>query len=114
MNKPPHYVTNPWHFLDENGNVPDNIPSPARKLSLFLGQIIEECSAEAAGETIETSLKCRRRPGKKPCPGKILSWRNSETDSIKWECDQCGTGGEIHNWRGCRWDRSGEELGFLS
>ena len=114
MNKPPHYVTDPWHFLDENGNVPDDIPSPARKLSLFLGQIIEECSAEVPGATIETSLKCRRRPRKQPCPGKILSWRINETDSIKWECSQCGTGGEIHNWRGCRWDKSGGELGLVS
>ena len=107
MNKPPYYITDPWHFLDENGNVPDDIPGPARKLSLFLGQIIEECSAQPAGETLETSLKCRRRPGRKPCPGEILSWRKNETDSIKWECTQCGTGGEIHNWRGCPWDKSG-------
>jgi hypothetical protein len=114
MKQPPYYVTDPWHFLDDTGNLPDDLPGPARKLSLFLSQIIEECSAQPAGETIETSLKCRRRPGRKPCPGKILSWRNNENDSIKWMCTQCGTGGEIHNWRGCPWDKSEGELGFVS
>lgn len=110
MNKPPYYITDPWHFLDENGNLPYDLPGPAKKLSLFLGQIIRECSAQPAGTTYVTSLKCRRRPARKPCPGKILTWRNSENDSIKWECSQCGTGGEIHNWRRCPWDTSGKEL----
>ena len=114
MNKPPYYVTDPWHFLDEKGNLHDDLPGPARKLILFLGQIIEEISALPPGTTFVTSLKCRRRPKRRPCPGEILSWRNNENDSIKWECTQCGTGGEIHNWRGCPWDQSEGELGFVS
>jgi hypothetical protein len=114
MNKPPYYITDPWHFLDETGNVPDDLPGPARKLMLFFGQIINEMRTLPAGTTFLTSLKCRRRPGRKPCPGEILSWRKKETDSIKWECSQCGVGGEIHNWRGSPWDSSRGELGFVS
>lgn len=95
---PPYYVTDPWHFLDETGNLPDDLPGPARKLILFLAQIIEEISLLPAGKIFITSLKCRRRPGRKPCPGQIDSWKNDENDSIKWECNHCGTGGEIHNW----------------
>ena len=60
MNKPPYYVTDPWHFLDENGDLPDNLPGPARKFILFLGGIIEEISALSPGTTFVTSLKCRR------------------------------------------------------
>jgi len=100
--------------LDENGKLPDDLPGPARRLTIFLGQIISEISSVPAGKTFVTSLKCRRRPGRKPCPGEILSWRNKETDSIKWECSQCGVGGEIHNWRGSPWDSSRGELGFVS
>lgn len=114
MKQPLHYVTDPWHFLDDTRNLPDDLPNPARRLILFLGQIIEEMSALPAGTTFVTSLKCRRRPGRKPCPGEILSWRNNQNDSIKWMCTQCGTGGEVHNWRGCPWDKSGGELGFVS
>ena len=72
MKKPPYYVTDARHFLDENGLIPDNIPGPAKKLILFLGQIMEEASLKPPAENIETTLKCRRKPGRKPCPGKIL------------------------------------------
>lgn len=109
MKAPPYYVTDPWHFLDDTGNLPKNLPGPARKLTPFLGQIIEEMSDAPVGETFITSLKCRRRPKRKPCPGQIMVWKNNENDLIHWECNHCGTGGEIHNWRGCQWDKS-EEL----
>ncbi len=59
--KPPHYVTDPSDFLDENGNVPDDLPGPARKLTLFLGQIIEEMSALPPQKTFLISLG--RDPG---------------------------------------------------
>ena len=106
MKKPPYYVTDPWHFLDERGEVPNDLPRPAQKLILFLGQMIEEVSSLTAGRTFLTSLKCWRRPKRKPCRGEILSWRDDENDSIHWQCSRCRMGGEIRNWRGSPWDRS--------
>ena len=110
MKKPPYYVTDPRHFLDENGLIPDKLPGSARKLISFLGQIIEESSLRPPGETIETSLKCIRRPGRKPCPGKIIAQRESHDSSILWKCASCSTGGEIHNWKGTQWDNSMESV----
>jgi hypothetical protein len=106
MKKPPYYFTDARHFLDENGLVPDNIPALAKKLISFLGQIMEEASLNPPGEDIETSLKCRRRPSRKPCPGKILAMRETDEGPILWKCDHRGTGGENSKWRGTQWDNS--------
>ena len=106
MKKPPYHVIDARHFLDENGLIPDNIPVPAKKLIFFLGQIMEQASMMPPGEDIETSLRCRRRPSKKLCLGKILAIRKTDESPILWLCTYCGTGGEIHNWRGTSWDNS--------
>ena len=106
MKKPPYYVTDPRHFLDDGGLIPENIPTPARKLALFLGQIIEETSLKPPGVIVEIGVKCMRRPGRKPCVGKILAQRNGEESPILWECTQCKAGGQIHNWKGTQWDNS--------
>ena len=110
MKKTPYYVTDARHFLDEKGLVPDDIPGPAKRLFLFLGQIVEEASSKPAAEDIETNLKCRRRPSRKPCPGKILAIRKTEDSPILWICTYCGTGGEIHKWKGTQWDNSMETV----
>jgi hypothetical protein len=106
MKKPPYYVIDARHCLDENGLVPDNIPAPAKQFISFLGQIMEEASLNPPGEDIETSLKCRRRPSTKPCPGKILAIRGTDENPILWKCTYCGTGGQISKWRGTQWDNS--------
>jgi hypothetical protein len=110
MKKPPFYVTDPRHFLDENGLVPDNLPTAARKLIAFLGQVIEEASTWSNGGVIETTLKCMRRPGRKPCPGKIVAEREGPESPILWKCTSCGTGGQLHNWKGTQWDNSMESV----
>jgi len=107
---PPYYVTDPWHFLDEHGLIPDKLPGPARRLILFLGRIIEEASLKPPGEAVETSPKCFRRPGRKPCPGKILAHRERQEGSILWKCTHCNVGGEIHNWVRSPWDNSMESV----
>jgi len=110
MKKPPYYVTDARHFLDERGLTPDNIPGPAKKFSLFLGQIMEEASLKPPGDNIETSVKCRQKPGRKPCPGKILAHRETKESPILWKCTHCGAGGEIHKWQGTQWDNSMETV----
>jgi hypothetical protein len=80
MKKPPYYVTDARHFL------------------------MEEASLKLPGENIEPSLKCRSRPSRKPCPGNILATRETNESPIFWKCTHCGTGGEIHKWKGTQWD----------
>ena len=110
MKKPPYYVTDPRHFLNENGLVPDNLPGPAKKFILFLGRIIEEASLKNPKETVEIAVKCMRRPGRKPCTGKIMAQRESLESPILWKCTSCSAGGEIHNWKGTQWDNSMETV----
>jgi hypothetical protein len=49
-------------------------------------------------------LKCRRRPGRKPCPGEIETDFEPDTDTIVWWCPVCGENGYITNWQGTLWD----------
>ena len=53
MNKPTYYVTDIRDFLDTEGLLPEDLPGPARKLTLFLGRIIEECSPVPPGKRLE-------------------------------------------------------------
>jgi hypothetical protein len=90
--------------------IPENIPGPAKKFILFLGQIMEEASLKPPGENVETTLKCRQKPGRKTCPGKILASRETNESPIMWECTHCGTGGEIHKWKRPQFDNSMETV----
>jgi hypothetical protein len=110
MKKPPYYVTDARHFLDDRGLTPDNLLGPARKMIQFLGQIIEEASLNPPGLSLEASLKCMRRPGRKPCPGKILATRETKEGPILWKCTSFNTGGEISHWKGTQWDNSMETV----
>jgi hypothetical protein len=114
MKKPSYYVTDPWHFLDENGELPDDLPGPARRLTIFLAPIISEMRGLPAERAFLTSLKYQQRPVRRPHLGKILSWRNNENDSINWECSHCGAGGEIHNWKRSPWDGSAAGEAWVS
>jgi hypothetical protein len=93
-NNPPFYVTDPWHFLDEHGMIPRNLPAPAKKLIAFLGRIIEETSLKPPGESVKIGLKCFRRPGRKACPGEIWAHRERRESSILWKCTGCSAGGQ--------------------
>ncbi len=106
MKKPPYYVIDARHYLDEKGLIPENIPSSARKFILFLGQIMEEASLKPPAENVETSVKCREKPDRKPCPGIITALRENNEGPILWKCSHCGAAGQIHKWQGTQWDNS--------
>lgn len=110
MKQPPFYVTDAHHFLDERGLTPDDIPGPAKRLIQFMSHIIEELTMQPPGLTVPIGANCLRRPERKACQGKILAWRDAEESAIFWKCDQCGTGGQISNWKNTQWDNSMESV----
>lgn len=97
-----YYVTD-LTVMEEAAFDPE-APAPARRLALYLGRIVEAATASPSGETIRTPLPCRRRPGRKPCPGRLLVRRLDVPSEIHWACPSCEDGGEISGWWGCRWD----------
>jgi hypothetical protein len=101
---PATYVTNLTHF--EGALDPASAaPAAARKLALFFDDLVRIASRESLG-AIRTDVRCFKRPGRRPCPGKIVTTRARGQDEIGWECPSCGTGGVIHHWQGAEADLS--------
>jgi hypothetical protein len=94
-------------YLDAEGCLVD-MPAPARNLANHLGAIVSALTSQPPGELRQTSVRCRRRPGRRPCVGQI--WAVIEVDSglISWGCAACGDHGIIHHWEGTPWDQTPE------
>jgi hypothetical protein len=93
------------HYL-EAGRVPQDVPAPAWRFAAYLGALIEAATVNPAGETVATPLPCRRRPGRRPCPGRMQVRRLEVPAHIEWTCPSCAEGGVIHGWAGTLWDLS--------
>jgi len=100
------WVTDITHFLDEHGAMAD-IPAPAQRLATYFASIIAAASNEDYYDEDDAMIvHCRRRPGRKPCSGDIISFIEPEHDEILWHCPVCKDEGVIRNWRGTLWDCS--------
>jgi len=82
------------HFLD----LPDDIPGPARGLAEHLCSIVRAATAGDAGTAWMSALPCRRRPGNRSCPGRMIVLRPEPPAAIHWECSTCHDEGVISNW----------------
>ena len=45
-----------------------------------------------------SALRCRRRPGNRSCPGRMIVLRPEPPAAIHWECSTCHDEGVISNW----------------
>ena len=97
------FITDMTHF--------EGIPSgtshePARRIAQFFGAIVSAGSVSPADKLIESALFCRRRPGRRQCPGHLRIRRDSVSGIITWHCSWCDDQGEISNWEGTSWNLS--------
>jgi hypothetical protein len=76
----------------------------AWKLAEHLRGIIRAATAIPAGYDLESALPCRRRPGRRPCPGWMRVGRQDVPAHIYWECSSCDDSGVIHGWEGGPYD----------
>lgn len=89
------------HFLD----LPDDVPGPARRLAEHFGDIVRAATAgDGAGDAWTSALPCRRRPGRRPCPGRIILVRRESPAPIAWQCSVCADEGVISNWADSPYD----------
>jgi len=94
-------VINPWHFLDENGNFPDEPAARAR--ALRIAQCIEYGGNLEPGHSRETLLQCRRRPNGAQCPG-LLYVLKQKDDAILVFCLICQVDEYlIYEWQDTLW-----------
>ena len=98
------YITDMTHLPDPLDPDP-RIPEPARRLTEYLGSIIEKASLFLPERWEETNMRCRRRPGRQQCPGRIhVRIGKEDPPEIRWECPRCEENGIIRNWQGSAWD----------
>jgi hypothetical protein len=96
--KPATYVTDLTHF-DGVLDPPSTAPTPAKRLAAFLTEVVRIATRERLG-AICTDVRCFKKPGRRPCPGKIVTTRTRSEAAIGWEYPACGTNGVLHHWRG--------------
>jgi hypothetical protein len=94
------YITQMAHFLDEEGNIPKQIPKASRELGSFLALVVDATTKEKSTIDIQTGIRCFR----KKCEGLIISELQNPKDEIYWRCTKCKNEGTIGSWQGTRWD----------
>lgn len=72
----------------------------------YLGTIVAAATLVPSGNEINTALKCRKRPERKPCKGSIHARLHEEPIELVWWCSECGDSGVIQNWKGTPWNRA--------
>ncbi|MFH1436550.1 MAG: HIT family protein [Pseudomonadota bacterium] len=97
------WVTDLTHFAGDNE--PDT--PRARRVAEFFGNIAAAGSLVISSrEANETPLRCRKRPKKRPCPGRIDVRCIKEAQEIHWSCTHCNDNGVIRGWQCTEWDLS--------
>jgi hypothetical protein len=94
------FVSDLRHFLD----MPEDAPVPARRMAEHLSLLVRAATSGAGGQAWVSALPCRRRPGRRPCPGHYALFRTDVPPSIEWRCTDCGDEGVIRGWEGSIFD----------
>lgn len=88
------FVSDLRHFLD----MPEDAPVPARRMAEHLALLVRATTSGVGGQAWVSALPCRRRPGRRPCPGHYALFRTDVPPSIEWRCTDCGDEGVISGW----------------
>jgi hypothetical protein len=88
------------HLLD----LPEDAPGSARRLAEHLSGVVRAATAGDASTAWETALPCRRRPGNRACPGRMIVHRVEPPTAIRWQCRFCDDAGVISNWEDSPFD----------
>jgi len=95
-------VVDPWHWLDENGKVPEGNARLRRRI-LRVARLIEAAGPLPKMRGRDTLVECARRPGGKACLGLIFVVKKQD-DAIHAFCPRCRSDEAlIHNWAGTPW-----------
>jgi hypothetical protein len=79
-----------------------------QRLADFLTSVVAAATNNLDGS--RSTLRCRRRPGHKPCTGMVEAGFSSY-DEIYWICPHCSDSGMIADWKGTFWDLTDMTLG---
>ncbi len=99
-------VSNYWsihlpHLLQPNGTL-----APFTGRGLRLAQYWAAIVAQASNYDEPTTLRCRRRPGRKPCARLLTIFFDVDSNDVLWFCPVCDDQGRISGWEDTFWDNS--------
>ena len=94
------FITNMTHFLNEDGNIPRDIPKEARELGNFLSLIVDTTTSYGKQELYPTGIRCFE----KNCEGIIQSEMIEDDSEIHWLCSECSNEGYISEWENTQWN----------
>ena len=96
------------HFLDADGYPALDLARPAERLMEYFGSIIEAVTSRDGEKAVKaTGVRCRRRPRRWRCEGRIVAGIAKESpEVIEWGCSLCSDGGFVSGWRGSIWDKT--------
>lgn len=98
--RPPVFVYDLRHVLE----LPDGTPDQIVGLTELLKDVVRAGTAAAAVGGWVSALPCRRRRGRRRCPGRILIRRSEPPTPIVWECTFCGEEGSVDGWQDTSYD----------
>jgi len=104
-------ITDLRHYLTPDLRIPSDLPGPVLRLARFQGAIVEWVTIWNLMAPVDTNVACRRRPGRRPCPGTVQAAAVEDATVVAWICPVCGDAGRITGWQGTPWDRFDEAFG---
>ena len=96
-----HWGVNLRDYLEPNGRL-----APLTGRGLRLAQYWTDIVAQASNYDEPTTLRCRRRPGGRPCSGLLTIFFDVDNFDVLWFCPVCDDQGRISGWEGTFWDNS--------
>ena len=94
------YISNMTHFLDDQGNIPKQMPKEARELASFLALVVDSTTKTSPITLTATEIRCFN----KSCHGTIHSALSRAKGEIRWHCPVCENEGVISHWQGTKWN----------
>ena len=93
-------ISNLTHFLDEQGNIPKQMPKEAREMANFLGLVVDATTRTMPNTLTSTEIRCFQ----KGCHGVVKSSIRQKVGEIHWYCPDCENEGIINHWQGTKWN----------
>lgn len=103
-----------WFVYLRHWLTDDLQPPPGRvgKHASYLGHMVAAITSHNVGNPLCSAITCSRRPGHKPCEGKIMLLLRDD-DNIQWECESCDYSGLLSGWEDTMWDlRKAKRVGW--
>ncbi len=98
------FVIDMRHYLDLR-DLKTETPAPSRwRFGEYVGTLVMTATGWEPGQPIVAAQPCRRRPGRRPCPGPVEVNRTDVPAIIEWRCTGCDDHGIVHDWQGTPWD----------